>query len=346
MSRRQFSMQAYWDRRAAELLPALRFGCCGMDFSDWRKETLAKLLELMGKFPEKVPLEAEVEYSVEEKDFIRERVVFDTEDYMSVPCQVLIPKHFKKDRSQPAILCVHGHGSFGKDPVAGLVSTPEHQADIDLMNYDYGAQMARKGYLTLMPDLRGFGERRDGDDYLGRDTCNVNFLKGGIMGLYPLMLNVWDMKCCADYLCTRPEVDPERIGMMGMSQGGTITAFTSAVEPRIRAADVIAYINPFASFGVHRGNFCGSQILPEIFKWMDTDDVGGLIAPRYLMLEMGTADTCFYFQDMWKGYLHVKEIYEAAGVPDRLWTDIHEGSHAFGGRQAEAFFAKALNRQK
>ena len=213
------------------------------------------------------------------------------------------------------------------------------------MNYDYGAQMARKGYLTLMPDLRGFGERRDGDDYLGRDTCNVNFLKGGIMGLYPLMLNIWDMKCCVDYLCTRPEVDPDRIGMMGMSQGGTITAFTAAVEPRIRAADVIAYINPFASFGVHRGNFCGSQILPEIFKWMDTDDVGGLIAPRHLMLEMGTADTCFYFQDMWKGYLHVKEIYEAAGAADRLWTDIHEGSHAFGGRQAEAFFGEALKKR-
>lgn len=168
----------------------------------------------------------------------------------------------------------------------------------------------------------------------------MNFLKGGILGLYPLMLNIWDMKCCVDYLCTRPEVDPGRIGMMGMSQGGTVTAFTAAVEPRIRAADVIAYINPFASFGVHRGNFCGSQILPEILKWMDTDDVGGLIAPRYLMLEMGTADTCFYFQDMWQGYLHVKEIYEAAGAGDRLWTDIHPGSHAFSGRRAEEFLPR------
>ena len=140
-------MQAYWDRRAAELAPALRFGNCGMDFPVWQERTLERLLKLLGEFPEKVPLEAEVEYSVEEEDFIRERVVFDSEAYMSVPCQVLIPRHFKKDRSQPAILCVHGHGSFGKDPVAGLVSTPGHQADIDLMNYDYGAQMARKGYL-------------------------------------------------------------------------------------------------------------------------------------------------------------------------------------------------------
>ncbi len=341
MSKRQFSMQVYWDKMAQELEPQLRYKK-DLAFSEWHGRTLAKLLELMGSFPAGVNPEAETEYSVEEEFFVRERVVFDTEEHMSVPCQVLIPKSMKKDGTNPAVLCVHGHGSFGKDPVAGLVSTPEHQADIDLMNYDYGVQMAKQGFLTLMPDLRGFGERRDGDDYLGRDTCNVNFLKGGIMGLYPLMLNVWDMKCCVDYLCTRPEVNPEKIGMMGLSQGGTVTCFTAAVEPRIKAADVIAYINPFSSFGVHRGNFCGSQILPDIYRWMDTDDVGGLIAPRPLLLEMGTADSCFYFQDMYRGYLHVKEIYQAAGVPERLWTDIHSGSHAFSGKKAAEFFTTYL----
>ena len=181
--------------------------------------------------------------------------------------------------------------------------------------------MAKAGFLTLTPDLRGFGERRDGDDPLGRDTCNVNFLKGGIMGLFPLTLNVWDMKCCVDYLCTRPEVDPNRIGMMGLSQGGTMTAFTAAVEPRIRAADIIGYINPFSAFGVHRGNFCGSQILPGLYQWMDTSDVAGLIAPRPLLLEMGTADSCFYFQDLWKGYQAVSKIFEAADAPGLLWAD-------------------------
>ena len=268
--------------------------------------------------------------------------MFDSEEDMSVPCQVLIPKGMRADGTNPAILCSHGHGRFGKDPVAGLVSTPEHQADIDLMNYDYAAQMARAGFLTLTPDLRGFGERRDGDDPLGRDTCNVNFLKGGIMGLYPLTLNVWDMKCCVDYLCTRPEVDPERIGMMGLSQGGTMTAFTAAVEPRIKAADVIGYVNPFASFGVHRGNFCGSQILPGLYQWLDTSDIAGLIAPRPLLLEMGVADSCFYFQDLWQGYRETRRIYEAAGAEDRLWPDVHPGAHAFAGHRAFSFFKQYL----
>ena len=342
MSKRQFSMQAYWDKKASEVIPRMHFSDAGQAFSTWHESALAKLLELMGEFPRPVALDAEVEYSVEECDFTRQRVVFDTEEYMSVPCQVLIPKHFKSDRSQPAILCSHGHGKFGKDPVAGLVSTPAHKADIVLMNYDYAAQMARAGFLTLTPDLRGFGERRDGDDYLGRDTCNVNFLKGGVMGIYPLTLNVWDMKCCVDYLCTRPEVDPARIGMMGLSQGGTMTAFTAAVEPRIKAADIIGYVNPMASFGIRRGNFCGSQILPELYRWLDTSDVAGLIAPRPLLLEMGTADECFFFQDLWRGYMHTKAIYMAADSEARLWTDVHPGGHAFSGKRAAEFFKTYL----
>ena len=341
MSKRQFSMQAYWDSRAAALRPHLHFDGSS-DYTAWHEQALQKLLELMGPFPDRVPLAAEIEYTVEEEFFFRQRVVFDSEENMSVPCQVLIPKEIKKDGTNPAILCSHGHGRFGKGPGAGLISTPEHQADIDLMNYDYAAQMAKAGFLTLTPDLRGFGERRDGDDPLGRDTCNVNFLKGGIMGLFPLTLNVWDMKCCVDYLCTRPEVDPNRIGMMGLSQGGTMTAFTAAVEPRIRAADIIGYINPFSAFGVHRGNFCGSQILPGLYQWMDTSDVAGLIAPRPLLLEMGTADSCFYFQDLWKGYQAVSKIFEAADAPGLLWADVHPGPHAFAGKRAFEFFRKYL----
>ena len=334
-------MQTYWDARAAEMKPALHFDG-SMPFGAWHEAARNKLLDLMGPFPDPVPLDAEVEYTAEEEFFFRRRVVFDTEAHMSVPCQVLIPKGLRKDHSNPAILCSHGHGKFGKDPVAGLVSTPEHQADIDLMNYDYAAQMAKAGFVTLTPDLRGFGERRDGDDYLGRDTCNVNYLKGSLMGLYPLALNVWDMMRCVDYLSSMEEVDPGRIGMMGLSQGGTMTAFTAAVDERIRAADIIGYVNPFAAFGIHRGNFCGSQILPGLYRWLDTSDIAGLIAPRPLLMEMGTADSCFFFQDLYRGYSETREIYRAAGADARLAADVHSGPHAFAGNKAFDFFRKYL----
>lgn len=344
MARRNFSMQEYWMRRVESWEPILAFkGSDKKDWEEWNEKAYPKFMELLGEFPGKVDLEAEVEYSVEENGIIRERVVFNSEEYMSVPCQVLYPESMKKDRANAAIICSHGHGAYGKDPVAGIRSSSGHIDSINNMNYNYGEQMARAGFLTISPDLRVFGERRDGNDpFPGRDPCNINFIKGAMLGIYTLTLNIWDIKCCVDYLETREEVDPNRIGMMGLSQGGTMTTFATAAESRIKAADIIGYVNPWSRFGIERANFCGSQIVPEVFKYFDTDEIAGLIAPRPLLLEMGIYDNCFFIQDMLKGYEGVKEIYKAAGVEDRLWADIHPGPHAFGGNKAFEFFRKYL----
>lgn len=344
MKQRNFSMQVYWEKIAENWEPLLKFkGTSQKDWEKWQKEAYTKFVELLGPFPDPTSLEAEVESSVEDGELIRERVVFNSEEFMSVPCQVLRPKNMKKDKSNPAILCSHGHGAFGKDTVAGIRSTDEHIRSIKEANYNYGEQMAKAGFLTISPDLRVFGERRDGfDPFPGRDVCNVNFIKGVLFGIYTLTLNIWDMKCCIDYLETRDEVDPNRIGMMGLSQGGTMTTFTSAYEKRIKAADIISYVNPWPGFAIKRSNFCGSQVVPNIYRYFDTDDIAGLIAPRPLLLEMGIYDNCFFIHDLLKGYQGVKKIYKVAGVEDKLWVDIHPGPHAFAGNKAFDFFKKYL----
>ena len=344
MAHRNFSMMEYFNRRAREWQPRLAFeGTTKADWESWRVEALEKLTELLGEFPEPVALAPEVVYSVEDRGLIRERVIFDSEEHMSVPCIVLRPVDMPLDSSAPAILCSHGHGPYGKEPVAGNASSEGLRANIAFHNYNYAEQMARRGFLTISPDLRGFGERSDGEaPYPGRDTCNVNFVKGALMGLYTLTLNIWDMKCCIDYLESRPEVDPQRIGMMGLSQGGTMTAFTAAVEPRIKAADVISYVNPWARFGIEDANFCGSQVVPEIYRYFNTHDIAGLIAPRPLLVEMGTNDTCFPIEDLLKGYAGVKRIYDAAEASENLRADVHPGEHAFAANKAFEFFETNL----
>ena len=164
-----------------------------------------------------------------------------------------------------------------------------------------------------------------------------------MLGRWPITLNIWDMKCCVDYLETRPEVNPKRIGMMGLSQGGTMTTWTAAAEPRIAAADIMGYVNPWKRFAFDRLNFCGSQIMPDVYTWFDTDDLAGLIAPRPLLLDMGIYDDCFFIQDLLQGYEGVKQIYEAAGAADKLWTDIHPSGHGFGRvERAAEFFGRYL----
>lgn len=342
MNKREFYLCNYWNKLAAEHKPLLSYGNAGLGFDEWQGTALDKLTELLGFFPEKVPLDAEVEYSVDEGDYIRQRVVFNTEKDMACPAIVLIPKSCERGHRTPAIVCSHGHGPYGKSPVAGVRSDPTYDAEIAKSNYNYAEQMARAGFVTISPDLRGFGERREELNLNGRDLCNINFIKGALFGIYPLTLNIHDIMCCIDYLETMPEVDGDRIGMMGLSYGGTMTTFATAVEPRIKAADIIGYVNSFAAFAVGRSNFCGSQMVPNLYRYFDTFDIAGMIAPRPLLIEMGIYDNCFFPEDLIAGFNEVKKIYEAAGAADRLYSDIHPGGHAFSGRKAFDFFRENL----
>ncbi len=346
MGARNFSMNEWFQRYLAEHEPLLAFrGKTADDWRAWRDEALPKYLELIGEFPKPVDLNAEVEYAIEEDGVIRERVVFDSERWMSVPCYVLRPAEMKADRSNAAIICSHGHGRFGKEAVSGARHVYKEFKDaVAQANYDYGMQMARAGFLTLSLDLRLFAERSEGWQlpFGGPDRCNVEYVRATMLGLNTLALNIWDVKRCVDYLATRPEVDAGRIGMMGLSQGGTMTTFAAAAEPRIRAADIIGYVNAWRRFAFDRGNICGSQVLPGILKYLDAPDIAGLIAPRPLLLEMGAQDDCFLVKDMLAGYDAVRSIYSAAGVEDDLHADLHPGGHAFAGGKAFEFFRRYL----
>lgn len=336
-------MQQYWLNKIENWEPLLAFkGETKKDWDEWYKQAYPKFVEILGEFPKKIALNATVEYSVEEGDLIRERVIFDSEEFMSVPCYVLRPKNMKGDKSNPAIICSHGHGYYAnvaKEAVAGVRSDHEYIQEIEIYNNNYGEQMAKAGFLTISPDLRSFGERNDGTL---KHTCDENFLKGAILGLYLLTLNIWDMQCCIDYLETRPEVDASRIGMMGLSGGGTMTTFVSALDKRIKAADIMGYINSWKAFGIEKASLCGMQVLPDIYKYFDTDDIAGLIAPRPLLIEMGIYDECFRFHDLIKGFEGVKKIYAAAGSEDKLWSDIKPVGHQFCGNKAFDFFKKYL----
>ncbi len=342
--KRVFTLQEYWCRLAEEHRPELSFKNAGLPFVEWKVLAKAKLLELLGEFPEKVPLNPEIEYSVDQGDYIRQRVIIDVDPIMSMPMIILIPKCAEKGKKLPAVLCCHGHGPFGKDSVAGMTGSPERAADVAAANYNFAEQMARAGFVTVSPDLRGFGERRDKYDPIDipRDPCNLNYVKGSIFGVYPMTLNISDLTRCIDYLETMEEVDKHRIGMMGMSQGGTMTTFTTAVEDRIKACDIICYVNPFDAFGIRDGNFCGSQVVPGLYKYFDTFDIAGLIAPRPTLMEMGIYDTIFPFEDLWRGYCGTKEIFDAAGAEDALVTDLHPHGHAFSGVKAFDFFRDNL----
>ena len=204
--------------------------------------------------------------------------------------------------------------------------------------------MAKHGYVTMAVDWRGWGERDEPilEVYPGRDPCNVHFIRGVIMGINPLRLDIWDGQRALDYLCGMEEVDAERVGTMGLSFGGTMTTWISLIDERVKAADIICYSDRFANFAVGKGNFCGSQMVADLFELCDVPDLQGLTAPRPLLVEIGTEDTCFDVDSAKSCYAEVEKIYAAAGAGERLELDLFEGVHQFGGNKAFGFFDKYL----
>src|SRR5688572_9638809 len=114
------------------------------------------------------------------------------------------------------------------------------------------------------------------------------------------------------------------------------------VDDRVKAADVICYSDRFADFGIRDVNFCGSQITPGLYALCDVPDLHGLIAPKPLLVEIGSYDACFKIESAMSSYREVERIYAAADLRDRLELDLFEGGHGWGGNKSVEFFRKQL----
>jgi len=310
----------------------------------WRRKFSAALWREFGDLPAMVPLHPRV---VERRDmgpFIREKVILRTERFMWMPAWVLTPKHSPlagKDGRMPAVLAAHGHGDgpgLGKDPLVGETRGDRKSArSIRTHHYDYARQAALRGYVVIVPDWRAFGERADRDDWVRRPTrdgCDVASHAVQYFGVHLLGLNVWDGMRAIDYLQSRPEVDPERIGCLGLSFGGTMTAFLSALDPRIKVACVSGYLSSLENaIGHRRGNFCGSQAMPGLAKYGDIPDVVLLIAPRPLLIEIALQDEIFYNPDMLKAARYVQRGYRVIGARSQAVVNTFRGRHRWGGRR-------------
>jgi len=298
----------------------------------WRRQWRSKLQELMGRMPSPVEMEPEV---IEERDTDHFRIIkilYGSDALSLVPAYLLIP-HGIDEGEAAGVLCAHGHSGYnlGKDAVAGVSVGAEARRTVERFNYDYAKRLALRGYVTMAPDWRAFGERLDRSSFKSRDPCDVCQNMASWLGYNLLTLDVMDARAALDYLASRPEVGTERIGMIGLSYGGRLTTFTAALDERIKVAVVSGALNLFVERIQSKGS-CGSQVVPGLLEWGDIPEVLGLIAPRPLIVERGLSDRLLpgkYFVD---GFSRLRSIYDAAGASERLAKDEFEGGHMFHGK--------------
>jgi len=350
MNTRNLSPQQMFEQWALDHTPRYHFAADpGQDFAAWKDAALPEVLATLGDFPERAPLNPELLAEWVRDGLRLQRWIIDVGRRISATFLIARPADLPAGERRPAILCWHGHGAFGKDSVMGNDSSPERRAEIAQHNYDYGRQMARAGFVTFAIDWIGIGERSERGkpnwraQAGARDWCNLYYLSATMLGMTSISINVAHGMAATDFACQFPFVDADRLGVMGLSGGGTMALWSALCDSRFKAAEIICYSDLWAAFGFRDYNYCGMQVAPGLFKLVDLPDLQGLLAPRPLLVDIGVYDTCFVVDTAMACYRQVERIYQAAGASECLELDLFPGEHGWGGNRSASFFGRHLS---
>jgi dienelactone hydrolase len=334
------------------------------DLAEFTKTARAKVFDLLRYRPRKVDPRPEVIERSDQGDYIREKVIFSTAPEVRVPAFVLIPK--KRPDKAPAILDLHSHGGmflFGKEKVIDLADPHPALREYQKQNYDgqpTATALVRRGYVVLVIDALGFGERRiimDRDLLLGwergkysrEDAAHLNercrakeatLAKALVLaGLTWPGIVFWDDIRSLDYLRTRPEVDPGRIGCLGISMGGYRALFLAALDERIAAACVTGFMSTVQPMlRAHLDIHSWVHFLPGLHQYLDWPDVATLSAPRPLLVQQCAKDELFPREAMKEAVDKIAAGYNKAGRKDRFTGRFYDVPHRFTREmQKEAF---------
>lgn len=303
-------------------------------FEQWHRRWRSKLIELMGVWPARCDAQCRWEHMEDRDAYTLHRVWYAVEPGMDTFALVGIPRNISGP--VPGVLCIHGHGTLGALPVMDWRDDEQVPDQVARYHYDYGHRLARRGYVVWAPNLRGFGRQlseRELQVHGRRDTCDVNFFQQMLLGQVAITSQLHDMKVAMDLMGMLDQVDASRIGCAGLSYGGRMTMYLTAIEPRIRAAIVSGALNSFVE-RVSSYASCGYQVVPGLLQYGDIGDVLGLAAPRPLIIELGSEDGCCPVEQGLQEFERISRIYAASGSSEHLHLCRFDGGHIFHGGES------------
>lgn len=305
---------------------------------DRQKSVVAELWKMLGGPLDRTPLNPRVVGTVERPGYRIEKVTFESRPRLYVTANVYVPAGTGR---RPAILGPLGHSGNGK-------AWPSYQKLF--------SNLARKGYVVLAYDPFGQGERieypgsRAGQSALGGGTSEHEYagrrliLLGANFGLF----RAWDGIRGIDYLLTRPDVDPERIGCCGQSGGGTLTQFLAALDSRIRVAVVsMGNTENLAQENVEppgSADDAEQNIVPALARGIDRADLLYAFAPKPLLMGITLHDAGHTYspeyvassRDLLDEY---KRAYGLLGAGDRVALQATTVSHGYVYEMRRATYA-------
>ena len=308
---------------------------------EWRAGARSRLLEVLNErhVPSRDTHNARMlEKPVALDGYTREKWELDVEPGRSMPFYVLRPVNAPKVCK--TAVCLHGHGNGVKD-IIGMPVNAEAAELIEILDEDYAVETVKRGWCAVAPELWSFGERLDNVEGAreGFDGgCEKPHLNAITLGKSSIGIRAKDIMTLIDWISTRDEFDMDNLACMGLSGGGMMTMYASALDERIRRVLISGYLTEMKGsiLGVRH---CGCNYVPGLAEWFDFPDIAGLIAPRFLIAQGGRRDMIFPIESYRAAANKVASMYRISGVPDNFVTQEHDGFHKFWRPSLDDFLA-------
>jgi cephalosporin-C deacetylase-like acetyl esterase len=281
--------------------------------SEWTKRqnlVKDKLMEMVGPFPEKTPLNPRITGTIKKEGYRIDKIVYESMPGFYVTGCLYVPDVIKG--KAPAILNVIGHNQEA-------FRAPLYQ----VLNYN----LVMKGMIVFAIDPPGQGEHVQYFDpkinfssigysviehsYFG----NQCFLSGSSAARY----FIWDGIRAIDYLVSRKDVDPDRIGVTGFSGGGTVTSYVSAFDDRVKVSVPCSWATTNRRGLETKGDQDGETVFTHgVAEGITFEDLLEVRAPKPTLMTFVSRDEYLCLQGAREAYSEAKMAYNALGREDNL----------------------------
>lgn len=287
------------------------------------------------------------------------------------PTEAVVLKPAGATGKLPGVVALHDHGGnkyFGlrkitrmsKDPHPAMLRHQEHYYE----GAAWANELARRGYVVLVHDTFTFGSRRvrladvpgnirdnlvemnpEAEDEIQRynqfAASHEHLVAKSLFcaGMTWPGVFVFDDQRALDYLASRPDVDPTRLGCGGLSGGGLRTVMLTGADARIRCSCCVGMMTTWRDYLLNK---CYTHTwmvyVPGLPRDLDYPEILALGAPNPILVLSNRQDQLFTMPEMERADRMLTEVYKKAGASDRYRTSFYDGPHKFDrAMQKEAF---------
>jgi len=279
----------------------------------------------VGPFPAKTPLAPRTVAALDRQGYRIEKVIYESRPNHHVTANLYLPKDARGP--SPGVLIPSGHDRNAK-------ACDAYQSLAILL--------AKNGFVVLCYDPIGQGERiqtfkPDGQPATwGTGEHTLLDIGARLVGLCVAHYRLWDGIRSIDYLASRPEVDPERLGCTGNSGGGTMTSYLMATDERIYAAAPSCYLTSLERLFPGQGPQDGEQNIPgQVALGIEHADYILLRAPKPTIM-LTAAKDFFDINGSWETFREAKRLHGILGYGERLDLFEFPDEHGFTKPRREA----------